>query len=125
MKNDETLSAIRFELQRTRRVLQSLAGTLDAAANGNILPAHLRHQAESTREMARRLGDAAQQATGMMDDPTGEKPLGQSIAAAVAARDSDRLESLAIRAGTYGALCRAAATAGVDPDELEEALAAI
>lgn len=51
--------------------------------------------------------------------------LGAAVARAVRDGDDERLEALALRAGTYDTLRRAAAAAGVDLDELEEALAAI
>lgn len=51
--------------------------------------------------------------------------LGAAVARAVRDGDAERLETLAIQAGTYDTLRRAAAAAGVDVGELEEALAAI
>jgi hypothetical protein len=51
--------------------------------------------------------------------------LGISVAEAIRDGDRDRLESLAIYAGTYRRIVDAATAAGVDAGELEEALAAI
>lgn len=51
--------------------------------------------------------------------------LGAAVARAVRDGDDERLEALALQAGTYDTLRRAAQAAGVDFDELEEALAAI
>ena len=51
--------------------------------------------------------------------------LGIAVAEAIRDGDRDRLESLAIYAGTYRRIADAATAAGVDAGELEEALAAI
>ena len=51
--------------------------------------------------------------------------LGIAVAEAIRDGDRDRLESLAICAGTYRRIVDAATAAGVDSGELEEALAAI
>jgi hypothetical protein len=51
--------------------------------------------------------------------------LGISVAEAIRDGDRDRLESLAIYAGTYRRIVDAATAAGVDAGALEEALAAI
>lgn len=51
--------------------------------------------------------------------------LGDAVAEAVAREDLGRLETLAIRAGTYRRLVDAAAAAGVDRDHLEELLGRI
>lgn len=51
--------------------------------------------------------------------------LGIAVAEAIRDGDRDRLESLAIYAGTYRRIVDAATAAGVDSGELEEALAAI
>ena len=51
--------------------------------------------------------------------------LGIAVAEAIRDGDRDRLESLAIYAGTYRRIVDAATAAGVDSGELEEALADI
>ena len=51
--------------------------------------------------------------------------MGRAVAEAVAAGDVRRLERVAQAAGTYQALVAAAVAAGVDRDDLEEALASI
>jgi ABC-type branched-subunit amino acid transport system ATPase component len=51
--------------------------------------------------------------------------MGKAVAEAIAAGDLRRLEWAAQAAGTYQALVAAAVAAGVDRDELEEALASI
>ena len=51
--------------------------------------------------------------------------LGEGVRSAVQARDGAALERAARLAGTYRVLVAAAVAAGVDRDELEEALAGI
>ena len=51
--------------------------------------------------------------------------MGKLVAEALAAGDLRRLEWAAQAAGTYQALVAAAVAAGVDRDDLEEALASI
>ena len=50
---------------------------------------------------------------------------GRAIAQALASGDPQRLEVAARAAGTYQAMMAAAVAAGVDRDDLEEALASI
>ena len=50
---------------------------------------------------------------------------GRAIARALASGDLERLEMAARAAGTYQAMVAAAVAAGVDRDDLEEALASI
>jgi len=54
-----------------------------------------------------------------------QEQMGKAVAEALTAGDLDRLEMAARAAGTYQAMVAAAVAAGVDRDDLEEALASI